>query len=331
MTTPDEEFTSTPSSQITEGNPLIVGITAPSFGGKTYSALELATGMAKVTGWKIALVDTEAGRGRHYKDLFAYEYVPFKPPFSPMRYMKAIDYCLKHDFKIIIIDQMTYEHSGDGGVLDQIEDYLQAKAGDDFRKRESYKWAAQIAPKAQRKALNQYIEQVGTDAMFILCYLANDITKPVKDPLTKKTEAVHVGWTAETTSKLPTKMTIRFLLPPASDGKPNLNPDTEFEKLSIKMPEMFRGWFKPGLQLNRALGEKLARWSLGSKVPEATTVELAWPEQVTEMRAEMKRLGWDKARALAWLATWNVTQVASIPREHAADALGQLIKMEVES
>ena len=308
-----DEFTSTPSDRITDANPLIVGITAPSFGGKTFSSLELATGMASVNGGPVALIDTEGGRGRHYKNLFAYNYIPFKPPFSPLRYRLALEYAIKQGNKVIIVDSMTNEHSGEGGVLDQVEEYLTQKAGDD--------WKARERPKAQRSELNNYIQQIGADAMLILCYLANDKIKP--NPK-KGEEPIHLGWTAETTSTLPRMMTVRFLLPPASDGRPNLNPDTEFEKLSIKNPQMFREWFKPGLQLNRALGAKLAEWSLGKKAP--AVGPLATKEQAEEILVEIRRLKWTKAVALEWLSQYGATTPAEIPLDRAIQALQDLMK-----
>lgn len=245
-----------------EPRALLVGITSPSSGGKTYSALRLATGIVRVTGGEIYGIDTESKRMLHYKDRFKFRHVPFFPPFNPLSYASAIDHCLAKGAKVIIVDSMTHEHSGEGGVLDAIDNYLIEKVArkrdneSEYDVRERYKWSAQIAPKAERRKLNNKITSIGAKAIFIFCYRADDKTKPVAGG-----KPIHLGWQAETTSKLPYEMTVRFLLPPASDGKPNLNPDTEFEKLSIKMPEDFRNWFKPGLQLNEELGERLANWS----------------------------------------------------------------------
>lgn len=257
------KFEAVEASTVKEPKPLLIGITSPSGGGKTFSALTLAAGLQRVLKGKTKLIDTESGRSLQYQDRFDFQYVAFPPPHSPEAYEQAIDFCIGDPATtVVIVDSMTHEHSGDGGVLDQVDEYLQRKGGDDYEKRERYKWAAQIEPKRQRKSLNNKIEQLGGRVVFIFCYRANDKIKPAPKGSTSK-EPIHLGWTAETTSTLPYMMTIRFLLPPGSDGKPNLNPDTEFEKLSIKMPVMFRDWFRPGLQLNPDLGEKLARWSRG--------------------------------------------------------------------
>jgi ABC-type sulfate/molybdate transport systems ATPase subunit len=44
---------------VREHVPLLIGLTGPSGGGKTFSALRLATGIQQVTGGDIYFVDTE--------------------------------------------------------------------------------------------------------------------------------------------------------------------------------------------------------------------------------------------------------------------------------
>jgi hypothetical protein len=245
------------ASSIVKPVPLIVGITGASFSGKTFSALSLATGMQKVAGGDIYLVDTESDRSLHYKDRFSFRQVPFGAPYSPADYEAAIDYCLGKGAKVIIVDQMSNEHAGEGGVLDMVEDFLDKRAGSDYDKRDKLKWAAQIEPKAQRRKLNRKIVQ--SKAMFILLYRATDKTKPGAGG-----KPVHIGWSPETTSTLPYEMTARFLLTPGSEGRPVFSPETNEEKAAVKMPIQFKDWFKPGLQLNSDIGEKLARWAMGS-------------------------------------------------------------------
>jgi hypothetical protein len=248
------------ASEVKGKMPVCVGITGPQHSGKTYSAMRIAEGMKRVVGGEIYYIDSERGRSLHYRDKFNFRYVQFDPPYNAESYLAAIEHCEAKGATVIVIDSMSHEHSGEGGLLDQIEDYLQKRAGDDDNRREKLKWAAQIEPKAERNRLNRHV--TGSTTFFILCYRAKDKTKPGAGG-----KAVHIGWQAETSSTLPYEMTVRFLLPPGSDGHPNLEPDTEWEKLEVKNPSQFRDWFKPGFQLNEEVGERLARWSIGDAGP----------------------------------------------------------------
>src|SRR3954447_3869692 len=84
-----------------------VGLSGPSGSGKTYSALLLASGMAS---WdKIAVIDTENGSGDLYDHLGPHNVLPLAAPFSPERYIEAIDACAKAGMEVVIIDSVTHE------------------------------------------------------------------------------------------------------------------------------------------------------------------------------------------------------------------------------
>lgn len=92
---------------------LRLSITGISGTGKTWSALEIATGM----GGKIALIDTEAGRGELYGDNFEYDCTQISAPFSPQKYVEAIKEAEKAGYDILIIDSLSHAWVGEGGVL----------------------------------------------------------------------------------------------------------------------------------------------------------------------------------------------------------------------
>lgn len=238
--------------------PLLVGITSVSGAGKTFSALRLATGIQRVVGGDVWGIDTEARRMLHYADRFKFRHIDFKPPFGPLDYLAAIEHAVSHGAKVLVIDSMTHEHSGVGGVMDQVDAWLDDRCGDDEGKRKRLFLLAQVKPKAERKRLNARIVQLGVNAIF--CYRALDKIKPVKGQDPEK-----LGWQPESTSPLFYEMTARFLLMPGADGKPSFNPEHEAEKLTVKNPEQFRGWFRDGLQLDEATGQRLAEWAAGDK------------------------------------------------------------------
>ena len=59
--------------------------------GKSYSALRLATGIAKKGKGKVAAIDTEAGRIRYYANEFDFDDLQLDEPYTPEKYINAID------------------------------------------------------------------------------------------------------------------------------------------------------------------------------------------------------------------------------------------------
>lgn len=95
---------------------LRLGLSAVSGAGKTMSALLIASGM---TSWnKIALIDTENGSGDLYSDLGDYNVMPLTAPFTPEKYIQAIKACEDAGMEVIIIDSITHEWDGKGGILE---------------------------------------------------------------------------------------------------------------------------------------------------------------------------------------------------------------------
>jgi RecA/RadA recombinase len=92
-TVPDRKFAVSDAKR--ERVPLLIGLTGPSGGGKTFSALRLATGIQTVTGGDIYFIDTESRRALHYADKFKFKHVPFEAPFGSLDYLAALQFCVK--------------------------------------------------------------------------------------------------------------------------------------------------------------------------------------------------------------------------------------------
>lgn len=131
----------------------LIGIFGKSGGGKTRSALLLARGIVGEKG-RIGLIDTENRRGQIFADKIpgGYSVVDMDAPFSPERYIAAMEVIEKNS-DILVIDSMTHEWDGEGGVLEMQEAELTRMAGDDWKKRESCKMAAWIKPKFAHKKM----------------------------------------------------------------------------------------------------------------------------------------------------------------------------------
>ncbi len=84
--------------------------------GKTMSALLLASGMADWS--KIAVTDTENHSADLYAHLGEYNVLQLSKPFTPERYIKAIEVCENASMEVVIIDSVSHEWEGSGGILD---------------------------------------------------------------------------------------------------------------------------------------------------------------------------------------------------------------------
>lgn len=74
--------------------------------GKTYSSLLLASGM---TTWnKIAIIDSENGSADLYAHLGNYNVLTLQAPFTPEKYIQAIELCEKANMEVIIIDSISH-------------------------------------------------------------------------------------------------------------------------------------------------------------------------------------------------------------------------------
>lgn len=95
-----------------------LGLSSVSGGGKTYSSILIAKGLANGDMSKIALIDTENGSGDLYANLGDYNVITLEAPYTPERYIEAITACESAGMEVIIIDSITHEWDGKGGILE---------------------------------------------------------------------------------------------------------------------------------------------------------------------------------------------------------------------
>lgn len=121
-----------------------LGLSSPSGGGKTYSALLIAKGIAGSWG-KVAVIDTENGSADLYSHLGDYNVLTLNAPYSPQRYIEAIHECEAAGMDVIIIDSITHEWTGVGGCLE-----MQQIAVEKQRVKNSYTAWNEISPLHQK-------------------------------------------------------------------------------------------------------------------------------------------------------------------------------------
>ncbi|MFD0964284.1 AAA family ATPase [Pseudofulvibacter geojedonensis] len=76
--------------------------------GKTYSSLLLAQGLTNKNLSKVAIIDTENGSADLYAHLGEYNVLTLQPPFTPEKYVQAIEVCEKAGMEVIILDSISH-------------------------------------------------------------------------------------------------------------------------------------------------------------------------------------------------------------------------------
>jgi hypothetical protein len=287
---------------------LLIGLVGSSGSGKTYTAMRLAAG---ICGDKpFVVIDTEAGRAKHYADQFNFDHGDLEPPFRPNRYAEAIAAADKAGYPVIVVDSFSHEHAGEGGLLDWHEEEFQRMGG-----RDAVKMTAWIKPKTAHKHMVQQLLQVR--AHLILCFRAEQKIDMVKgdDGKTKivpKESPVGLsGWIPICEKNLPYELTASFLLTADAPGVPK----------PIKLQAQHKSLFPLDKPITEESGKKLAAWAHGSAAssPNPPTshqgaAAFITPAQVFEL--EMEFAGCDKGAEAAFL---KVAKLASIANLAAAD------------
>ena len=257
---------------------LIIGLAGGTGSGKTFTAMRLASGIA---GDKpFAVIDTEAGRAKHYADQFRFDHGDLKPPFRPETYAQAIAAADAAGYPVIVVDSVSHVWAGDGGVLDWQEEELTRMAGDDWKKREACKMAAWIKPKmAHRKFVTRLLQ---VPAHVIVCFRAAEKVDMVRDEKGKmqvvpKRSLVGLdGWVPIAEKSLPFELTLSALLTPDAPGVPK----------PIKLQDQHRPFLPLDRPITEQTGVDLGRWAAG----DATEHDDA-PKLVTDLLALAEQLG----------------------------------------
>ncbi len=298
---------------------LIIGLAGSSGSGKTYTAMRLASGIAG--GNPFAVIDTEAGRAKHYADQFKFDHAELLPPFRPAAYAEAIMAADKAGYPVIVVDSVSHVWAGDGGVLDWQEEELTRMAGDDWKKREAVKMAAWIKPKMAHKHMVQKLLQVR--AHLILCFRAEEKIEMIREDgkmkiVPKVTRTGLDGWCPVCEKSLPFELTASFLLTADAAGIPK----------PIKLQSQHRALFPLDKPITEESGRLIAVWASGGKSapatqPQSGPVDLITPDQIAAIEARCTEHGIaiDRVKAAA-----KVGALAEIQASRYAGAMAWLDK-----
>lgn len=258
-------------------NRLLIAIAGPQASGKTTSALRLATGIVQTTGGKICFIDTENKRALQYAASFKFNHLELDPPFSPKRYDEAIRFAEKNGYgagDVIIIDSMSHEHEGPGGVLEIHDEYMKSK-----NYNQKFNMLGWNHAKKDRKRLISYTLQ-RTPCHIILCFRAKQDLKEVT--VEGKTQYVNTGLAAIGADEYFYEMNICLILPQGSMGKPDWSERaSRINEYGERLP--ITTLLKGTQQVSEDMGKQLAALS------QVTLLEESVEQKTRRIAAEIVR------------------------------------------
>lgn len=289
---------------VRERTSVIIALAGASGSGKTYTAIQLALGLAG--DGKIAMIGTEGRRALHYApagrdkpdfvNTFPFDHMELSSPYTPQRFLAAFEAAERAGYTVVIADSFSDEYIGEGGLVDM--------AAAEKVSNEAAKWAK---PKAQHKLVVRWMRQCSCH--LIVCLRAEEkvrLEKVMKDNR-EQTVVVPIGWQPSCEKTVPYEMMASFLLTPDDPGIPK----------PIKLQEQHRAFFPLDQHVGRLAGERLAAWAAGGTVPLPTETDFFQTARDKADQGGEVYLAWwrklskaDRARADEWAASYNSDEQA---------------------
>lgn len=191
------------------------------------------------------VIDTESRRALHYADQFHFDHIDFEPPFTPERYLEAVRLGEAKGYLSILIDSMSHEYDGEGGITEMAE--TSSLKGP----------AAWKDPKMRHKKMVNAFLQIRSHLIF--CLRAEE-----KIDMSKKDDRGRVivesaGWQPICEKRFPYEMTASFTMNPTAPGVVDLS-------LPHKLQDQHRMSFLPGQHVSVESGQMLAKWAKGETI-----------------------------------------------------------------
>ena len=174
--TMNQNYAFTPAQD--DVNLLRMAIAGPSGGGKTWTALAIASAM----GARIGLIDTENKTASKYKNYFKFDKLDLVD-HSPTSYINALQVAQQCQFDVLIIDSLSHAWMGRGGALEMVDN---ASA-----RNRNNSWAAWREVTPQHNALVDALIYLNMHLIVTMRARTEWILE--EDPKTKKKTPVKVG------------------------------------------------------------------------------------------------------------------------------------------
>jgi len=208
----------------------------PSGSGKTTSAIRVAHGLEQPT----VVIDTERHRADLCEHIMPFSIIDFDEPYSPERYIEALHVAEDTGAKTIIIDSLTHEWSGAGGILE-----LQTQLANSPKMNSFIAWA-KITPR--HKSL---IEAMLRSDAHIIATLRTK-TKWVVQEEGGRSKPERVGLDPVQKDDIEYEFTASFLLDhdhqayPVTDHTGLFDPSTVIDKPGETLGKSLLAWLQTG-------------------------------------------------------------------------------------
>lgn len=276
---------------------LLIALAGASGSGKTYSALRMAKGMAPAG--KIAFIDTEARRGLHYADQFDFMHADMRPPFAPPRFTEAIAAAEAAGAEVVIIDSMSHEYDGLGGIMD----WADRLASEGVKSPGNWK-----DPKAAHKKLMNGLLQCR--ASIIFCLRADEKIEILRE--NNRTVVRPLGWMPICEKRFMFEMTASFTLTPDRPGVPHFD-------LPHKLQQQHRSFFSDQHPITEESGRSLAQWASGvspTETPRPLAAQSASPASSPDAPAQAGEA--DVPSAAEYFTSWNTIMMGATNADQLA-------------
>lgn len=269
---------------VRKASPMLISVSGVSGSGKTYGSLLLAAGIAGPSG-RVGFIDTENGRGSMYADepgIMAalpngYEIAQLDAPYSPDRYIEAIEAAEKAGMNVLVIDSATHEWEGIGGC---------AEIAETKKMRGMPNWS--LAKMLHKRFMNHCLS---TNMHLIFCLRAREKTRIVKNAATGKEEFVNDGVQPICEKNFVFEQTVSLMVDekthfatPVKVPKPLVNLFPGAKMLTKEDGERIRQWNETGSALNPF--EQLLKRGRAA----AEEGRIKYKEFLTSLTTEQKRL-----------------------------------------
>lgn len=206
--------------------------------GKTYSGLLLAQGLTNRDFSKVAIIDTENGSADLYAHLGNYNVLTLEHPFTPEKYIQAIEVCLRANMEVIIIDSISH-------CWDELLDFHSKLSGNSFTN-----WS-KITPR-----LNAFINKILQAEAHIIATM-----RTKQDYVLNQKDGKFI----------PEKVGLKSIMRDGTDYEFTLVFEIDIKHFAIASKDrtgLFMG--KPEFIINSATGKKILEWcNCGTDLQEA--------------------------------------------------------------